>query len=96
MSLGTIEVVFGQTGALELVGDTFPVVAGSGGGVTAYEHTQSAAATLWTINHNLGRKPIIALFSVGGVEIVADIVHASLNQAQVNFNVATAGTARCI
>ena len=38
MSLGSIEVVFGQAGALELVGDTFPVVAGGGGGGGVTDH----------------------------------------------------------
>ena len=55
-----------------------------------------SAATTWTINHNLGYKPVISCYTVGGIEVVADIVHTSDNQAIVYFSTATAGAARVI
>lgn len=60
---------------------------------TSYTHTQGSAASVWTINHNLGRKVDITLYTTGGVEMLADITHTSTNQAVVNFASAVAGSA---
>lgn len=77
------------------------VVAGPQGpqgipGGTSYTHTQGSAAATWTINHNLGFRPVITLLSVGGVEIVGEVAHVSLNQAVAQFSAPVAGSARCI
>lgn len=69
---------------------------GPGGEIAEYTHTQSAPAASWTINHNLGRKPLIALRSAGGVEFEGTITHISDNQAVVTLAAATAGYARCL
>lgn len=61
-----------------------------------YIHSQGAAATTWTINHNLGRKPAISLRTVGGAEVDGAITHISDNQATAQFSAALAGTAYCI
>lgn len=61
----------------------------------SYIHTQSSASATWTINHNLGFRPSIELFTAGGVEFMGDIVHTSLNQAVVSLASAQTGTARC-
>lgn len=55
-----------------------------------------SALTSWAINHNRGYTPLISCFSLGGVELVADIVHLNNNQSVVNFTTATAGTARVV
>jgi hypothetical protein len=67
----------------------------SGGGGSAYTHTQSTPATTWTINHNLGFRPDISLRTVGNVEFEGDITHTTINQSVVSLSVATAGSARC-
>jgi hypothetical protein len=53
-----------------------------------------SASTSWAINHNRGYTPLISCFSLGGVELIADVVHLNTNQAVVNFSTSTAGTAR--
>jgi len=63
----------------------------SGAGFT---HDQPTAATVWTINHNLGFRPSVELYTVGGVEFDAGITHTSLNQTVVTSLVAIAGFAR--
>jgi hypothetical protein len=80
------------------VGSFLPVPgpAGPAGGVIRYVHTQSTASTTWTVNHNLGSRPLIAVFSAGGVEVDASILHISNNQAQISFNTAVTGTATCV
>lgn len=73
-----------------------PGPAGQGGGSVGYEHTQLSPAATWNINHNLGYRPSVSVFSVGGVEVNAEVVHLSNNQTQVSFNTPYAGFARCV
>lgn len=68
---------------------------GAPGAVPTYTHVQSSPLALWVINHNLGFRPAIELFEVGGLRFEAEVIHASANQAVVYLNVPTAGTARC-
>lgn len=68
----------------------------SGSAVLPFEHVQASASASWNVNHNLGRRPIVSVYSIGGVEITADVVHISVNQLQVNFAAPFAGFARLI
>lgn len=61
-----------------------------------YLHTQDDPALVWTINHNLGYRPVVELFTVGQVEFDAEIVHTSDNQCVVYLVKETAGFARCV
>lgn len=50
------------------------------------------AATVWVVNHNLGRYPAaVAVRTVGGIVCDVEIKHVSANQLHVNFDVPTAG-----
>lgn len=61
----------------------------------SYLHTQASPLSTWTVNHNLNTdRPSVSVCSVGGIELDAQVVHISPNQALVSFNVPTAGTAR--
>lgn len=66
-----------------------------GGTLGVHTHTQETAAQVWTINHNLGFRPSVKLYTTGGVEYLADVTHLNANQVQVNHKTARAGTARC-
>lgn len=59
-------------------------------------HTQGSALATWTVNHNLGRRPVVAVHSVGGVEVEAAVLHLSANQLQVMFAAPYAGSVRCV
>jgi hypothetical protein len=61
-----------------------------------YNYTQSSASDLWVINHNLGYKPSIQTFTVGGLEVVGEVQHISTNQTNVEFISPLAGFARLI
>ncbi len=61
--------------------------------VSRYEHVQSAASSTWLINHNLGRRPQVEVFSPGWVQVEADVVNLNDNQTQVNFNTPQTGQA---
>lgn len=63
-----------------------------------YTHTQSSPATTWTIDHNLGRYPIVdVVIDFGGSTQQVQpksIVSTSTNQVVVTFTTAHSGTAR--
>lgn len=68
--------------------------AGGGGSGGEYTHTQSAPAATWIINHNLGYKPAVAVVTVGGAELLAEVLHTSINQTVIYLASAYAGSAR--
>jgi len=61
---------------------------------SAYVHLQTAAATTWTINHNLSYRPSVELLDAGSREIDGDVYHPTVNQSVAVFTIAVAGTAR--
>lgn len=62
-----------------------PDIAEGSPGINSYEHPQDVAASVWTINHNLGYKPNIFIEDTDGVDIEGEITHVSVNQATVAF-----------
>lgn len=62
----------------------------------SFDFTQAVPSTTWTINHNLGRRPITELYTVGGIEFEAEVVHTSINQTVVLLTTALAGSARLV
>lgn len=67
------------------------------GGSAGYNHTQASSSASWLINHNLGYRPSVAVFTTGGVEVFGgEVLHTSINQLTITFDVAFAGTARLI
>lgn len=69
---------------------------GPAGSGASYVHTQSVAATTWTINHNLGYRPSVELLDSGSQEIDADVSHPTINQTVVTLIPASAGLARLL
>ncbi|CAL4868208.1 hypothetical protein MMA231_02483 [Asticcacaulis sp. MM231] len=82
----------GEPGPRGLPGEPGP----PGDPANRYEHLQASPAVQWTVNHNLGRKPHVSVRSVGGVEVLADVVHQSLNQLTVNFAAPYTGSVDCL
>lgn len=62
-----------------------PPGSGGGGGGSPTNVPQNTPSALWTVNHNLGFKPQVQVYSAGGVEVIAQVVHTSDNQYQVSF-----------
>lgn len=60
-----------------------------------YTHTQIIPAPTWLVTHNLGFNPNIRAYSIGGREMLVEIVHTSINQSYVYFDDPTAGSAVC-
>lgn len=63
--------------------------------LTDFEQDFSESSS-WVVNHNLGRKPIVTLLTVGGVEMIAEVIHTNTNQLTVYFASPIAGKARCV
>lgn len=86
-----------------IVGQVLDVIEGPGGPMgakgpagTSYEHLQPSASAEWIINHNLGVRPSITVLSPGGVELLADVVHLTANQARVYLAAPMSGSAHCV
>lgn len=70
--------------------------ASSGGGSYAnYTHTQSVAATTWTVTHNLGRRPSVTVIDSAGTRVFGGESHQNTNQLTLTFSAPFAGTALC-
>ena len=66
-------------------------------GFSDYLHTQGGTSDNWTVAHNLNRRPLVAVTSVGGVGwLGGEILHLSSNVLQIQFDEPVAGFARCI
>lgn len=69
---------------------------GPPGAVQRYVHPQTAPSALWTVTHNLGARPNVDVLTVGGLRMIAAVVHLSDNVCQVVLDDAVAGQAICI
>lgn len=67
---------------------------GGGAGAT-YTHTQSSAAAVWTVAHNLGRFPSITVVDMLGVQLFPDIRYTDADMAQITHSVPLIGRAHC-
>lgn len=66
-----------------------------GSAASRFEHMQTSPLAEWIVNHNLGFWPDVTLFSIGGSQVLAEVLHASLNQARVYFDDPFSGIAIC-
>lgn len=69
---------------------------GPAGTAETYVHTQSFAASTWTVNHNLGHRPVVTVLTSSGVMAVAQIIHTSDNMLHVIIDNAMTGSVICI
>lgn len=61
-----------------------------------YMHTQSSAASTWTVAHNLGYRPLVTPLSVGGLEMIGTVLHLSENTLEISFEIPISGSARLV
>lgn len=67
------------------------VATGGAGNYLRFE--QTSALSSWLINHNFGRNASVAVFTTGGVQILAEIVQLSVNQVEIRFDLPQSGYA---
>ena len=62
-------------------------------GDLTYVHTQIASVTVWTIVHNLGKRPSVSQTDSAGEPIEGNVEHVSLNELTITHYFPTDGTA---
>ena len=58
-----------------------------------YEHEQSSAASTWTIDHNLNKKPAVSVVDSLDNVIICEVEYTSLNQVVLRFDTTYSGKA---
>lgn len=58
-----------------------------------FTHTQSTPSAVWTINHNLGKRPSVTVVDSGGNEWQTAVEHLSDNSLVVRFTAPFSGYA---
>ena len=60
-----------------------------------YEFTQGSPSTVWTITHNLGKKPTVRVFDTDSPprEVIGSISYVSSSQLTITFSAAISGVA---
>lgn len=61
----------------------------------SYHHVQAVPETVWTVNHDLGRYPSVAVLDSAGSQIEVAVSHQSLNVVVLTLAYAISGTADC-
>lgn len=83
------DIVGAEDGSTEFVGD------GSALTGLSYRHVQSAPAAIWTVDHNLGRRPDVIAYNSDGEKITGAVAAPSLSRITITFSEALSGEARC-
>jgi N-acetylneuraminic acid mutarotase len=60
---------------------------------TGYVHTQTIAAAVWTIVHNLGKYPSVSIVDSANDEVIGEVNYTNVNQVVVTFSAAFSGKA---
>jgi hypothetical protein len=63
------------------------------GAIASYRHIQTVAAAVWTIPHNLGFYPNVAVVDSSGREVVGEIDYVDMNTVRLTFSAAFGGEA---
>lgn len=58
-----------------------------------YLHVQAAAASVWTITHNLAKYPSVTVVDSSGDEVEGSVNYVSANQLTVSFSAPFSGNA---
>lgn len=62
--------------------------------VIGHNHTQTTPATMWTITHGLGYRPIVMAWDNAGAELDGTVAHVTVNQVTITFLTVQSGFAR--
>lgn len=89
------EMVFIQEGVVGLTGPEGPQgpAGADGTGDLTYTHSQGTASTVWTIDHNLGKRPSVDLVDSAWTKMYAGVEYPTLDRVVVTFAVPVAGYA---
>ena len=60
-----------------------------------YTHKQAQAAKVWTIAHNLGKRPAVTVVDSAGTVVIGEVDYLDDNTVRLTFCAAFSGTAYC-
>lgn len=95
----TLAVTGGEDTLLEVASEPFTTIQGPpgpqgpSGSSVGFTYNQITPSNSWTVNHNLGFYPSVTILSPGGIELITNITHTSINQFIASFNNECAGKA---
>jgi len=67
----------------------------SGAGDKTYTHTQDSGATIWEVEHDLGKRPSVTVVDVNNVQGYGIVTHTNANELTITFPGDTTGKAYC-
>lgn len=62
-------------------------------GISTYIHDQGTSSIVWTIVHNLDKRPSATVVDTAGTVVSGEISYVSNNEIEINFNNAFSGKA---
>ena len=68
---------------------------GGGGGDKTYTHEQDSGATIWEVEHDLGKRPSVTVVDVNNVQGYGIVTHTNANELTITFPGDTTGKAYC-
>lgn len=83
------DIIGAPDGSTEFVGD------GSALTGLSYRHLQPTPAAIWTVDHNLGRRPSVIAYNSDGEKITGTVTAPNLSRITITFTEALSGEARC-
>lgn len=60
---------------------------------TSHTHTQDAAATVWVVNHDMGKNPSVSVVDTAGQEMMGEVRYGDLNNLTITFSHLVSGKA---
>ena len=66
-----------------------------GGSFASYTHTQASALAVWTVPHNLNRKPGVTVVDNLDQRIEPDVAYVDMNTVRVSHGTALTGKVYC-
>jgi hypothetical protein len=96
---GTVEVIVDSVLEVQHISELSvgppgpPGPAGTQGPSVGVVSVAFTSSNPWVINHNLGRPTQVTVYTVGGVQMLCNIVNVSNNQAQAHFDGPVSGYA---
>tara|TARA_R100000541_G_scaffold56763_2_gene66386 strand:- start:1332 stop:2117 length:786 start_codon:yes stop_codon:yes gene_type:complete len=92
--LGTSIAIDGGLSTQYLMADgSLSIGTGAGTGDLNYVHDQPTASATWTVAHNLGKFPTVAVVDTAKTVVLGDIDHTDINNLVITFNAAFSGYA---
>lgn len=93
LGIGDRVAVLVRRGELLVLGRPTDAPSDAGGSDKNYVHTQGSPSAVWTVTHNLGKRPAVSIVDSAGTQWFAQVEYLSDNQCRLTFSGAFSGAA---